>query len=282
MDGNQQMQHWHRSAMSFDHFLRWEKASRQSIDFKTVYVDMTGDLIAGLLLSQIVYWHLPDDAGKSKLRVERDGILWLVKSHDDWWAEVRISAKQAKRALALLERQGLIERQYHRFNGLRTTHIRIIKAAFMKAWGKALALPQGTSESPDLASPVSTKGTDRKVPKGPTQTYQRDRAITETIETEIKETEIINTNSHSAAVGDSISLLSLKRDILESMGIAQSMIQELLALDRDGPFLQRWALWVEEGNHQGIRSVLGMAVAGIRKGDEPPNSLKRAMPPMGS
>ena len=40
---------------SFNDFLAWEKASRDSIDFKKIYVDVAGDLIAGLLLSQIIY-----------------------------------------------------------------------------------------------------------------------------------------------------------------------------------------------------------------------------------
>ena len=44
--------------MNFDDFLKWEQSSRDTVDFKTVYVDMVGDLLAGLMLSQIVFWHL--------------------------------------------------------------------------------------------------------------------------------------------------------------------------------------------------------------------------------
>ena len=58
----------------FDHFLLWEHASRDAIMVKRVYIDMAGDVIAGLMLSQIVYWHLPNDEGKTRLRVEVDGI----------------------------------------------------------------------------------------------------------------------------------------------------------------------------------------------------------------
>ena len=42
---------------------------QDTIDFKKCYVDLCDDLIGGLLLSQIVYWHLPSkESGKTKLR----------------------------------------------------------------------------------------------------------------------------------------------------------------------------------------------------------------------
>jgi hypothetical protein len=37
----------------FNHFLLWEQASRDAIMVKRVYIDMAGDVIAGLMLSQI-------------------------------------------------------------------------------------------------------------------------------------------------------------------------------------------------------------------------------------
>jgi hypothetical protein len=51
-------------------FLAWEKATCDIVDFKRIYVDMAGDLVTGLMLSQLVYWCLlPDGKGESKLRV---------------------------------------------------------------------------------------------------------------------------------------------------------------------------------------------------------------------
>jgi len=47
--------------MQTEEFLAWERASRDTIDFKTAYVDVAGDLVSGLLLSQIIYWHLPGE-----------------------------------------------------------------------------------------------------------------------------------------------------------------------------------------------------------------------------
>ena len=40
-------------------FLEWERRSRDTIDVKRCYVDVAGGLVAGVLLSQVVYWFLP-------------------------------------------------------------------------------------------------------------------------------------------------------------------------------------------------------------------------------
>jgi hypothetical protein len=106
-------------------FLAWEQMSRDTIDVKKVYIDIAEDLVAGILLSQIIYWYLPDQEGKTKLRVEKDGQLWLVKGREDWWEECRISPKQFDRAIAILQKKGLVEKKIFKFNGNPTTHIRL-------------------------------------------------------------------------------------------------------------------------------------------------------------
>ena len=95
---------------------------------------MTGDLIAGLLLSQIVYWFLPNKHGRSKLKVSKDNLYWLAKQQSDWWKEIRISEKQAKRAIDLLVKLGIIVKTNHLFNNKRINHIRINEERFMELW----------------------------------------------------------------------------------------------------------------------------------------------------
>ncbi len=107
---------------SFNDFLAWEKASRDSIDFKKIYVDVAGDLIAGLLLSQIIYWHLPDKSGRTKLRVYKQEKLWLAKQRTDWWEEIRITAKQYDRAIKNLQKLGIVEVWNTMFNAKNTPH----------------------------------------------------------------------------------------------------------------------------------------------------------------
>jgi hypothetical protein len=63
---------------------------------QVIYVDMTGDLIAGLMLSQIIYWNLPAKDGTSRLRARHDGQLWLAKSREDWWGRVPYFAKTGR------------------------------------------------------------------------------------------------------------------------------------------------------------------------------------------
>jgi hypothetical protein len=118
---------------SFDHFLLWEQASRDAIMVKRVYIDMAGDVIAGLMLSQIIYWHLPNDQGQSRLRVYKDDCYWLAKGYGDWWDECRLTVDQARRALKILQDKGLVVTVLKHFNGVPTVHIRIDQEKFLEA-----------------------------------------------------------------------------------------------------------------------------------------------------
>jgi hypothetical protein len=122
----------------FESFLRWEAQSRDTIDFKKAYVDIAGDVVAGLMLSQIIYWYLPSHGGDEKLRVERDGKKWLVKTRDDWWAECRLSPREADRARKNLEGLGILEVKVYKFNGSPTQHLRILKDRFLELWQKVV------------------------------------------------------------------------------------------------------------------------------------------------
>lgn len=109
--------------MTNTEFLLWEQASRDTIDLKRIYIDIAGDLVTGVLLSQIIYWNLPNKEGKSKLRVWYEGKLWLAKGREDWWEECRISPKQFDRSIKILENKELIETALKKFNGSPTKHI---------------------------------------------------------------------------------------------------------------------------------------------------------------
>lgn len=106
-------------------FIRWELASRDSIEVKRIYVDIVEDLVGGVLLSQIVYWFLPDRHGKSKLSVYADNKYWLAKAREEWWNECRVSVKQFDRVVSELVALDLIEVRVMRFNGCPTKHIHL-------------------------------------------------------------------------------------------------------------------------------------------------------------
>ena len=110
---------------SWDTFTDQENKSRDLIIFKKNYVDLTNDLIAGLLLHQIVFWFLPSKDGNSKLRVFKNGEQWLAKARTDWWDEIRISPKQYDRAMATLKDAYIVDVKLFKFNGTPMIHIKL-------------------------------------------------------------------------------------------------------------------------------------------------------------
>lgn len=89
------------------------------------HIDIAGDLVAGTLLSRIMWWFAPTPDGKTKLRVFKDGHWWLAKNREDWWDEIRITAKQYDRAIKILEQKKLVIKKLFKFDGNPTTHIRL-------------------------------------------------------------------------------------------------------------------------------------------------------------
>ena len=129
--------------MTFEEFIYWEATTRDTIDFKKIYVDVAGDLIAGLMLSQIIYWHLPSKNGDSKLKVKKDGYLWIAKGNADWYDEIRITEWQAPRALKILEDRGIVEKRIYKFDGAPMNHIRIVGDRFLELFSNLVKAQRG-------------------------------------------------------------------------------------------------------------------------------------------
>lgn len=160
---------------NFNEFLIWEQSSRDTIDLKKIYIDITGDLVSGLLLSQIIYWHLPDKSGRTKLRVYKHDKYWLAKQRTDWWEEIRITAKQYDRAIDKLQKLGIVELWNTMFNAKNTPHIYLCRERLMelineqmKAQETPRFLPLGKTDIPKTSIPITetTTKTNNKVNKG--------------------------------------------------------------------------------------------------------------------
>lgn len=80
-----------------ENFLSWHSETRNSLDVKNIYVDMADNLIAGLVLSKIVSWYLPDKDGDQNKSIEINGVTWFVKEHDQWYAECRLTRSRVRR-----------------------------------------------------------------------------------------------------------------------------------------------------------------------------------------
>jgi hypothetical protein len=120
---------------TFKEFLSWETAQAQSVDYKPVYTDLArGDVVAGLLLSQIVWWcYIPSrTTNKTKLRVEKDGHLWLAKGRNDWYPELRIGPRQFDKAIKILVEEGIVVKKVYKFAGNPTIHVRILTDTFLE------------------------------------------------------------------------------------------------------------------------------------------------------
>jgi hypothetical protein len=128
-----------------------EAADNRVVRFKLVYVDMAkGDVLAGLLLSQIMYWHSLSKSGELRLKVYKDGHYWIAKEQDEWWEETRLTRRQAQRCIEVLASLNLIETRSFRFKGLKTSHIRIKWKEFATAHKLAIKTSLNPVKHPDV------------------------------------------------------------------------------------------------------------------------------------
>jgi hypothetical protein len=152
-------------------YMAREKVEQRAVKVPLDYVDMmNGNVYAAMLLAQIVYWHGKDDKGKTRLKVKRDGHMWLAKEYGDWWDECRIKESTAKKHINQMVEDGILIKANFRFYGLKTTHIRINWDVFKKK----LAKVQGIE-----TVAVSYVVSDRSDTTCPTQELQRSRPLTE-------------------------------------------------------------------------------------------------------
>lgn len=76
--------------------------------FKPEYARAGGSVVAGLVLSQAVYWFKPDYKGRARTRTVYAGELWLSLSYAEWEAACALSKYQISSALQALEAQGIL------------------------------------------------------------------------------------------------------------------------------------------------------------------------------
>jgi hypothetical protein len=89
------------------------------IHFYPAFIKFTGSVHAALLLSRLYWWfsHTP-----TKLKVTREGKLWLVKSHTEWLEECGLTRQMVRRAETKLMNLNLMERKLWKFNKTPTNH----------------------------------------------------------------------------------------------------------------------------------------------------------------
>lgn len=147
-----------------------------------IYIDICGDLIAGTLLSQILYWFKPSADGSIKVRIRKEGHLWLAKRREDWWSEIRITPKQYDRAIRILQDKGFVVSHIYKFDGAPVVHIRPIPENINREiglWAKFKAIEYDELLENDEISPIFPKGKNGNSPKGKMDIDERGKSITE-------------------------------------------------------------------------------------------------------
>lgn len=141
--------------MDFSDFLRWEQTAKKAVYVKLIYFDMAEDTDAGVLLARIIYWHLPDDDGKTRLRVDKHGHLWIAKQRHEWWDECRLSQRQIDNAVKKLSALHLIQSRRFQFGAHRLPipHIRLLHEEFMARFEYFLHHPPTNPGIPDEIPP---------------------------------------------------------------------------------------------------------------------------------
>lgn len=158
-----------KKSPKWEDFLFEESESKDTVDFKKIYVDMAGSVKAGLMLSQIIYWYLPGQTD-TKLRVKKKGSYWLAKRRYDWWDEIRLTPKEVDNATLKLEEAGLIKTKIHRFNNLTTVHIQLNIKLFLEKFSFLLSNPLKNPFLPfEPKIPLLPKGEKQDLPKSEKQ-----------------------------------------------------------------------------------------------------------------
>lgn len=231
------------------------------------YVDIAGDLIAGALLGQILYWFGTGKDGRSRARIVKEGFYWIAKTRADWWDEIRITPKQYDRASKILREKGFIEVKTFKFYGNPTTHIRIKPEAINAALDEWKAeqvkplLPDGEQPENNGFNPLGdfnvTESVSLNSPDGGEQVYpSENNNITESgvsLTENITETtlENIRENTHTLTAGPSAS---------ENVALANHQaVKEQIEKD----FEECWAEYPKKEGKQKARRAFEKSVRGI-------------------
>lgn len=149
-------------------WLQSEAATHDAIHVKKVYIDINdGNLIDGVLFSQIMFWHLPDKQGRNKLQVLKDDHFWIAKKYEDWYEECRINVSTVRKALKRIEDRGLIVTGLWKFDGAPTKHIRVNWAKFEELVNSDLS---NRTNGFDLSGQMELTSEDRSITETTTET----------------------------------------------------------------------------------------------------------------
>jgi hypothetical protein len=124
------------------------------------YADATGEYLAGVMLSQIVWLYQKGTDGKPKkdLILCSDGMFWVPRTYDQWALDMHLSAKQVRRLLNKLEDLGFIAKVARLHERDKVTHIRLLCAKGTASLAGYPRFPTGQGTLPPKADPSAPQG----------------------------------------------------------------------------------------------------------------------------
>jgi hypothetical protein len=155
---------------SINTFYALKHKEAQRVNFEMTYVDIAkGDVIAGLLLSQIVYWFTPTSEGKSRTKVTYKGRRALAKSRDEWYDEIRITPRQYDRAIKILKDVGVVTVENSMYNAKRTPFIMLNEDVLLRLYNQEIerfnqkvkpVLPKSKTDIDKTGTPLTETNTE--------------------------------------------------------------------------------------------------------------------------
>jgi hypothetical protein len=141
-----------------DQIIAVEQSDRKFVRAKKIYIDMAGDLRAGIVLSEVLYWHLPSKTGKVRLRrIDGDKEnLWLACARTSWYDRARLRPREFDTALEKLIALDLVKKTLSKYKGQDTLHLRINWPIFEERYNQMLSAQ--AAPSPRRRSKTSYKG----------------------------------------------------------------------------------------------------------------------------
>lgn len=199
-------------------YLAWEDSTRDAIRIRRCYVDIAGDLNAGILLSQLCYWFGTDEYGQPRVRICRDDKFWVARQRTEWWTDCCLTPKQFDSAVIKLTRltadvsgvlSPLVETQLYQFNGTPVKHVHLNQAALAVLWKQQMQKykearfsPEGQIHFPQTVKSIFPKR-EKPITKNTTEnTYYNILANEEKIEENRKTTKRIYYPSDYTEGGD--------------------------------------------------------------------------------
>ncbi len=170
--------------IDWDQFCVMERLTNDAIDLKKAYIDMAGgDILAGLFISQVVFWELPSRDGNEKKVINMNGKYWIIKTAEEWHKETRLKEKQLLRCVEFWKEKKMIDVEVHHFMGKKSRYICLNRKKFVKLLVSSVndiyewsELPKGNLQVPKRELTNSQNGVS-SIQRILTKTTNREKGV---------------------------------------------------------------------------------------------------------